>query len=75
LSGFSSLTTSAVITLATLAAGAAFSLPEEAMKPRLETATAADPGLGQGNVGAVPEVVVDVVTDPVAGTAGMGRMK
>jgi hypothetical protein len=69
------MTTRAVITLATLAAGAGFSLPEEAMKPRLETATAADPGLGQGNVGAVPDVVVEVATDPVADTAGMGRMK
>jgi len=45
------------------------------MKPRLETATAAEPVLGQGSVGAVPEVVVEVATAPVAGTAGMGRMK
>jgi hypothetical protein len=63
------------MTLATLAAGAGFSLPELAMKPRLETATAAAPGLGHGSVGTVPEVVVEVATDPVAGTAGMGRMK
>jgi hypothetical protein len=69
------MTTSAVITLAMLAAGVGFSLPELAMKPRLETATAADPGLGHGSVGAVPEVVVEVAIDAVAGTAGIGRMK
>jgi hypothetical protein len=63
------------MTLATLAAGAGFSLPELAMKPRLETATAASPGLGHGKAGAVPAVVVEVATDPVAATAGMGRMK
>jgi len=66
------MTTSAVITLATLAAGTGFSLPDEAMKPRLETATAAEPVLGQGSVGAVPEVVVELATDPLLWPAPPG---
>jgi len=64
---------SAVITLATLAAGAGVSLPDVAIKPSPETPTAAEPTCGHGKVGAVPEIVVAVGTADVAATAGIGR--
>src|SRR5438445_3079597 len=74
-SGLSSRTTSAVITLATLAAGMAVSFPEVASMPSPETATAAEPPLGHGSVGTVPAVVDWPGTAAVTATAGIGRKK
>src|SRR5258708_15334296 len=54
LRGLSSRITRAVMTLATLAAGIACSLPELPINPRLWTPTAAEPRLGQGMAGAGP---------------------
>ena len=73
LSGLSSRITSAVITLATLAAGIGASFPEVAIMPRPEMATAPEPGFGQGKTGCVPGKIVEAGTDAVAATAGIGR--
>ena len=73
LRGLSSRTTSAVITLVTLAEGSGCSLPELAMKPRPETPIAATPVVGHWTVGATPAVVVSAGRPALAAIAGMGR--
>src|SRR5260370_6190963 len=74
-SGLSSRITSAVMTLAMLAAGIGVSFPELATMPSPETATAAEPALGHGSAGTVPAVVDWPGTAAVTGTAGIGRKK
>src|SRR5438105_15751586 len=64
--------TRAVITLVTLAAGIASSLPELAMNPRPDTPTAAAPRAGQGSAGGVPETTSDCGRTDLAATAGIG---
>jgi hypothetical protein len=65
--------TSAVITLATLAAGIACSLPELATRPRPDTPTAAEPRDGQGRAGAAPGMVSVARSRWTGATAGIGR--
>ena len=72
-SGLSESRTSAVITFATLAAGAGDTLPETAIKPSPEAPTAADPVLGQGKPGAVPGMTDWVGLELIVATAGIGR--
>ena len=69
---WSSRTISPVITLVTLAAGIACSLPEEAIKPSPDTPTAAEPLAGQGRVGAVPGTWSAAGRSAVAETGGIG---
>src|SRR5207249_11510006 len=73
LSGLSVSRTSAVMTLVTLAAGIACSLPELAIRPSPDTPTAAAPRSGQGLEGGVPFTTCVAGRAELAVTAGTGR--
>ena len=66
-------TTSAVITLATLAAGIGCSLPDVAIAPSPLTPIAAEPMLGHGSWGASPAITVWTGSDVEAEAAGIVR--
>ena len=68
----SASTTIAVITFATLAAGAGDASPEVAMRPSPEAPTAAEPTPGHGRLGGVPGIVDWTGLEVVAATSGIG---